>query len=219
MASTGHGHSHGIVKKDKKKEKEGGEEKRKKFQRTSTSTTDFKVSIVPGSYEDDEKMTIDEMSLDEGTSPPISSSLSLIVPVGLGIHSIVDGLIVAGAMSASDEIGMKVIFAIILHKIPDGIVLSSVLIHQLEKRTLIIIVLVSCMTPFGIFLGTYLFSGLEISHLAIVLGFGSGTFIYISATGIVPELTAHRIFALPALIAFVIAYLSILMMESLLHAH
>ena len=187
----------------------------------------------------------------------ISASLSLIVPIGLGIHSFVDGLIVAGALRASAEIGARylyflyaicqsiytllfvtsfffltpfsphpcrVIIAIILHKFPDGIVLSSVLVGEKEdyrsfNTKLIIILGVSFMTPLGILLGTSIFRGMSMDVLGVVLGFGSGTFLYISCTGIVPELTEHKKFALPSLIALLGAYFSILLMESVMHAH
>lgn len=56
-----------------------------------------------------------------------SSAMSSIALLGLGLHSFFDGLVIAGAFEASDQVGSRVAVAIILHKFPDGLVLSSLI--------------------------------------------------------------------------------------------
>jgi zinc transporter ZupT len=63
------------------------------------------------------------------------------------------------------------------------------------------------------------FQDVSLSFLGMVLGFGSGTFIYISTTGIIPELIQNKRYAFISLVALMCAYLSILLMETLFHAH
>jgi zinc transporter ZupT len=54
--------------------------------------------------------------------------------VGLAFHSLVDGIIIAGAFTASPETGSRVALAILLHKFPDGFVMSSIVASQHAKN-------------------------------------------------------------------------------------
>lgn len=45
-----------------------------------------------------------------------------------------DGIIIAGAFTASPETGSRVAIAILLHKFPDGFVMSSIVASQHAKN-------------------------------------------------------------------------------------
>ena len=49
------------------------------------------------------------------------------------VHAFVDGLVLFGAFSASNEVGSRVGFAIVLHKLPDGFVLATVVAEVAAK--------------------------------------------------------------------------------------
>lgn len=65
--------------------------------------------------------------------PGLRSSMSAVAFVGLAFHSLVDGMIIAGAFTASPEVGSRVAIAILLHKFPDGFVMSSIVASQQSK--------------------------------------------------------------------------------------
>lgn len=166
------------------------------------------------------------------------------------VHSFVDGLVMAGAFSASSSVGARVGLAIILHKFPDGFVLSTILAQaqagqrhqtrstsQLYPRSsqwqqqlplltfrvsvasLYWILGVCAMTPLGAFLGSMALGGIPPLALGFVLGFGSGTFLYITCVGIVPELTADKNHRLLSLACLALGYAMFLLSDSLFHAH
>jgi len=121
----------------------------------------------------------------------LSASFSYVAIVALSLHSFVDGLVIASAFTASLTVGARVAVAIILHKIPDGLVLSGI---TNAKRSWGPIVLVVSMTPLGAVIGLISFQSLPIPMIALafILGFGAGTFVFISATGILPELMHNK---------------------------
>eukprot|EP01102_Stenamoeba_stenopodia_P011659 TRINITY_DN3600_c0_g5_i1.p1 TRINITY_DN3600_c0_g5~~TRINITY_DN3600_c0_g5_i1.p1 ORF type:complete len:361 (+),score=62.51 TRINITY_DN3600_c0_g5_i1:325-1407(+) len=65
-----------------------------------------------------------------------SSAMSSIALLGLGLHSFFDGLVIAGAFEASDQVGSRVAMAIILHKFPDGLVLSSLIASAITLESI-----------------------------------------------------------------------------------
>jgi len=161
---------------------------------------------------------------DENKVPGLSSSLSMVAFVGLAFHSLVDGMIIAGAFTASPETGSRVAIAILLHKFPDGFVMSSIVASQHAKNPnmhrYMYIAAIALMTPIGAFIGSVVLGGIPPVAVAFVLGFGAGTFLYITATGIVPELIQTKGPDKAISIASIIAgYLGFLIIDTSLHAH
>lgn len=227
MSASGHGHSHGGG---------GGQHS---HVHTPTRKKKREEAMPPGKKKtvsaDYTRVTIDDNLVEvekHGGEGEKKSTLSLLAFVGLGLHSFVDGLIVAGAMQASYEVGVRVVVAIVMHKFPDGFIMSSLLVQQgssiidaEEKNTLfpkkawMLLLLVSSMTPLGIFLGRIFLQDISNSVLSFVLGYGSGTFIYISASGIIPEVVESKQSVMACMLCIVGSYLSVLLLESLMHAH
>jgi zinc transporter ZupT len=155
----------------------------------------------------------------------LSTGFSVIALVGLAVHSLVDGLVIAGAYRASSAIGTRVALAIVIHKFPDGFVLSSLVAGQgavgtsavLHRRALYGVALVLGMTPLGSLLGALVFTGLPRLLLSLVLGFGAGTFLFLSAGAIVPELMHMKPHRAADLLAIAAGYLAFLLLDSLLH--
>jgi zinc transporter ZupT len=216
--STGHGHSHGLPTEIPKREVVG-----RKKKKVVPINTDKKGPV--DSCEEDSLSNEIEIELCDDNAVSLAPSFSIVVFLGLGIHSFVDGLIVSGAMKAANDIGLRVIVAIILHKFPDGFVLSSILVNQNEEgksiqgKSILLIIIISSMTPLGIFSGYFIFRDVSVTFLGAVLGFGSGTFIYISTSGILPEILHSKKYVMATCVSVCCGYSSILVMEYLFHAH
>jgi len=166
--------------------------------------------------------------------------ISDIAFVGLGIHSLFDGLVIAGAFEASLEIGSRVAIALIIHKIPDGFVLSSLLatsaynfnynspnttgnVNSFEFcgapiRAWYWVIGVSLMTPLGAILGKLVLAGIPLLTLSFLLGFGAGSFVYISATSIIPELFQQNQ-RLVSLFSIAFGYGAYVLIDTTSHAH
>jgi len=153
----------------------------------------------------------------------LSESFSVIALFALALHCLVDGLVMAGAYEASDQIGARVAVALIIHKIPDGFVLSAVLSASRNNASFFsTIALLAIMTPLGGLLGYVLMGGISPRVLGFVLGFGAGTFLFITATGIIPEImskeTPKNIRNL-SLISMVGSYVAFVLVDVFFHAH
>lgn len=126
----------------------------------------------------------------------LSKSFGVTTLVALGIHCAVDGFVIASAFSASSSVGARVALALCLHKIPDGLVMASVLDpnpgNPGSPRFLTKLIGLSMCTPLGALSGYMLMEGVSTVTLCFFLGFGAGTFLYLGATAILPEL-AHAV--------------------------
>ncbi|KAK5576424.1 hypothetical protein RB653_007568 [Dictyostelium firmibasis] len=152
------------------------------------------------------------------------SKLTITTFIALSIHSFVDGVVISSAFSSSPHVGARVALAIVIHKIPDGLVLSSIILSQKKfnggifSNPFFYFLLISCMTPLGAFISSFLFGGLSLSSGAFVLGFGAGTFIYITSTAILPEILSNQIVKKStSLISIFLGYLLFIFLDSQFH--
>lgn len=153
----------------------------------------------------------------------LSESFSTVALVALALHCLVDGFVMAGAYEASAEVGARVALALIVHKIPDGFVLSAVLSASRSNASFFsTVAFLAAMTPLGGLLGYVLMGGISPQVLGFVLGFGAGTFLFITATGIIPEIMSKetpRGIRNWSLISMVAAYAGFFLFDSFFHAH
>lgn len=179
----------------------------------------FNHTHAPSHRDRDEELTR------EISEPSVSASFVLVALAGLGVHSFVDGLVIAGAFRASESIGIRVAIAIIVHKFPDGFVLSSLVssASQLasQRKLYYGVAAVLLMTPLGAMVGAFSLSGIAPALLAFVLGFGAGTFLFLSATAIIPEILHTKPNRPADLLWIGGGYLMFMCLESLTpgHAH
>jgi ZIP family zinc transporter/zinc and cadmium transporter len=109
--------------------------------------------------------------------------------IGLSLHSITDGLIIAVGFEANTSIGILTTIAILLHKLPDGITISGILLHNgASKRKIFnFSFLTACFTPIGTLLGMFLFKNISTAVLSALLSATAGSFIFLSASDLIPE--------------------------------
>ncbi|MDR0617530.1 MAG: ZIP family metal transporter [Endomicrobium sp.] len=108
---------------------------------------------------------------------------------GLLLHSILDGLMIAIGFEANANLGILTTLAILLHKLPDGITISGILLHagMSKKKIFNISLLSACFTPAGTILGMFLLNNISTSSLGSLLGITAGSFIFLSASDLIPE--------------------------------
>jgi zinc transporter ZupT len=110
----------------------------------------------------------------------------------LVFHGALDGFVIPLAFSLGTAAGTAVTLAIALHQIPDSFAAVSIaLAAGYDRRQATKFVLVSAAdTPLGIVLGLA-FLGLGAGFLPFALAFAAGTFLFVAAVDLIPELQ-HR---------------------------
>jgi zinc and cadmium transporter len=124
---------------------------------------------------------------------------------GLGIHSFLEGMIVAHPPNLNlHHHSGGILLGIVLHKIPETFALMAVMYHSgmAKWKSITAMILFSFISPAGLMLSHYLNQRVEImDHFVPVLyGFVSGTFLFISTT-IFFETSPHHHFSLKKLLA------------------
>ncbi|MFQ6089693.1 MAG: ZIP family metal transporter [Candidatus Methanofastidiosia archaeon] len=121
-------------------------------------------------------------------------NFSEIAIIGLGFHSLLDGIAIGVGFEISTSLGLITTLAVLLHELPEGISAMGLMLHaKVERRRAVIFsLLVALATPLGA-LGAYVFlKDITLQILGILLSLAAGSFIYIAASDLVPE--THREF-------------------------
>jgi ZIP family zinc transporter/zinc and cadmium transporter len=108
---------------------------------------------------------------------------------GLSLHSVMDGLMIVLGFEANNGVGILTTLAILFHKITDGITISGILLYKdvSKKKVFKFSLLTACFTPIGTILGMLLFKNMSMSTLGALIGVTAGTFIFLSASDLIPE--------------------------------
>jgi zinc transporter ZupT len=115
------------------------------------------------------------------------SAAPLVLLIGLGIHSFLEGTIVAHPVkSAIHNHSGGILMGIVLHKFPAAIALMTVFFHQKQKVSLALIYLIIfCLaSPLGLIVTSYIgeTSILSLNEMAMLYALVSGSFLHISTT-------------------------------------
>lgn len=131
--------------------------------------------------------------------------------LGLGLHSLVDGIAVGSSFRFSPALGITASFAVIFHKWGDGLALSSLLLasNQKRERALFFSLSIALFTLAGA-LASFVFTGASPNVLATLLGISGASFLYISTSDLLPQLHRERDFSLLFFILIGIIFISIL---------
>lgn len=112
--------------------------------------------------------------------------------VGDFLHNFIDGLIMGGAFMASPVIGFSTTIAIFLHEIPQEIGDFGILIKSgfTKQKALLFNFLVSLTAFLGAFVAVFFGSLIE-GSTQFFIAFAAGSFLYIAATDLLPQLNKH----------------------------
>jgi zinc transporter ZupT len=107
----------------------------------------------------------------------------------LTFHGFMDGFVIPIGFSAGPEVGLIVTLAVAIHQIPDSFAALSLALGSTDskRQALVYVITTAIDTPIGIVVGL-LFVGLGTFMIPLGLGLSAGTFIYVSASDLVPEL-------------------------------
>lgn len=115
---------------------------------------------------------------------------SLVSIIGIGLHSLLDGIIIAIGFEISPALGILNALAVIAHEIPEGIFTYTILKHSNnpESKNLLYTWIVALATPIGTIITLILIHNISPNILGIMLAITAGSFIYIGASDLTPEL-------------------------------
>ena len=110
--------------------------------------------------------------------------------IGLAVHSVVDGFAIGIGFEIANAIGLIVAIAVILHELPEGITAMTVLIHSGIKKwtAMLYSMIVAVATPAGAIFAYYFLDELGKAALGSLFAIAAGSFIYIGASDLIPEL-------------------------------
>lgn len=117
-----------------------------------------------------------------------------VAALGLGLHSVIDGLAIGIGFEVSFKIGLIAFLGVLMHEFPEGTTTMSILLHSKIKKSSAIFysILVALATPIGALLSYFAFRNFDITLLGMALGVAAGSFIYVAASELIPEI--HRKF-------------------------
>ena len=111
---------------------------------------------------------------------------------GLFLHSFLDGLIIAVGFGTDYRVGLVTALAVISHKFPEGITTFSLLLQNIsDRRAAVFALMVALATPAGGLIGLAVLPAPE-SVMGAAMGLVVGSFVYIAATDIVPEIREQK---------------------------
>lgn len=117
--------------------------------------------------------------------------------VGDGIHNLIDGMIIAAAYSADTSLGLATTLAVIFHEVPQEIGDFGVLVYGgLSVKRAVLFNLGSGLTAVLGAVLTLVVGRLAEGFTTALLPVAAGSFLYIAASDLVPEL--HRARQAPA---------------------
>ncbi len=119
-------------------------------------------------------------------------TLGIISIIGLGFHSLIDGIVIAAGFEANSALGLLVFLAVIFHKIAAGTFTYGLLIQDkmAKNKALFYSWLVALATPVGAILTFLFIRDISSEILGWLLAIAAGSFIYIGASDLIPE--THR---------------------------
>jgi len=120
---------------------------------------------------------------------PLDPNHGLMGVSALTFHGFMDGFVIPIGFSAGPQVGMIVTLAVAIHQIPDSFAALSLALGSTDskKQAFLYVLTTAVDTPIGIIVGL-LFVGLGSYMIPLGLGLSAGTFIYVSATDLIPEL-------------------------------
>lgn len=123
---------------------------------------------------------------------PLDPRHGLMGVSALTFHGVMDGFVIPVGFSAGPQVGLLVTLAVAIHQIPDSFAALSLTLGSTDnkKQAFLYVLATAVDTPIGIVIGLILV-GLGTFMIPLGLGLSAGTFIYVSASDLVPELQ-HR---------------------------
>ncbi|OGD56388.1 hypothetical protein A2V71_04565 [Candidatus Berkelbacteria bacterium RBG_13_40_8] len=116
--------------------------------------------------------------------------IDTIALLGIGFHSLLDGVVIGVGFGVSFSLGILATMSVLLHELPEGITTIAILLHSGYKREKAVFYsyLVAIATPFGAILSFFLVKNIASNILGILLAVAAGSFLYVAASDLIPEI-------------------------------
>jgi zinc transporter ZupT len=140
-----------------------------------------------------------------------------VIPVlGIGFHSLVDGVILSVTFNVSIFTGILAATAMVLHELPEGIIAFVLLYHggfDTRRSRLYAFLIAALSTPLGTLISYPFVHRVGDSALGTLLALAGGALIYVAATHLLPgidqESKGHSLLTLAAGVALAAVILSL----------
>jgi ZIP family zinc transporter/zinc and cadmium transporter len=112
-------------------------------------------------------------------------SSAYLAVLGLGVHTLFDGVAIAAGFMIGPALGLLLFFAVLLHKLPEGFAIASIMLATGRSRRAAILAggLLGALT----LLGAALTSLLAHRHVGYALALSAGVTLYVAASDLIPE--------------------------------
>lgn len=116
-------------------------------------------------------------------------AVGFLVVLGLGVHSVVDGISVGAGLSAGALLGTITAMLVVVHKLPVGIAAMSALYHSgvPGPRAALITTALAMVTPIAVIASYVTLRNVSNDMLGILLALAGGSFLYVGAADLLPE--------------------------------
>src|SRR5580704_11527165 len=117
--------------------------------------------------------------------------------LGLGIHTLFDGVAIASGLLVSNWLGGVIFLAVFLHKLPEGSTVASLMLASGQSRRIALLSSVA--------LGGATLAGVGLMYLLrgavdIALPFSAGVTVYVAASDLMPEVNREPAVGMPILV-------------------
>jgi zinc and cadmium transporter len=126
---------------------------------------------------------------------PRQQELGLIPMVGIGFHSLIDGMIYTITFHVSLLTGLLAFVGLVLHEFPEGVITYLLLVHSgvAKNRAIWISALVAGVTtPVGMLISYPAVFKLSGPTLGAMLAVSGGMLVYVGASHLLPETQKHN---------------------------
>jgi len=112
--------------------------------------------------------------------------------IGDSVHNFLDGLVIAGSYAVSVPLGIATTLAVIVHEVPQELADFGVLLYSgwSKMKALLFNLLSAATAIIGAIVGLFLIETAQWFN-DLIIPFAVGTFIYIAAANLIPELHKH----------------------------
>ena len=119
------------------------------------------------------------------TDAMLKRSSGWLAAIGLGVHTLFDGVAIAAGFMVSPTLGGLLFLAVVIHKIPEGFTIASIMLAAGYARG----AAVAAGGALGVLtLGGALLTGLVAhQHVGAALALSAGVTIYVAASDLIPE--------------------------------
>jgi ZIP family zinc transporter/zinc and cadmium transporter len=120
----------------------------------------------------------------------LKPSAAYLAVLGLGVHTLFDGVAIAAGFMIGPALGWVLFLAVLLHKLPEGFTVASIMLATGRSRAVAIAAggILGALT----FLGALLTSFLAHEHVGYALALSAGVTIYVAASDLIPEVNRER---------------------------